>query len=988
MCDEGKRSPSKLKLMGCALTMVLMAAGLGISSARAEDGPGPEPGVLHGAYQSPPVTPVALNVDLSTLPRVEPGPFVPGRPADDDQGEENPEVGTPGAAAVDGGVLRVTTQIRRAAVAPEEFTTPNPNFNGIGYTALVPPDPNGDVGPSNYVQMVNSQFQIFDKQGNSLAGPTNINQLWIAAGQNNACSQNNNGDPVVVYDNLADRWVMSQFAVPNGFQTPPTFECIAVSQTANPVTGGWFLYLFQFNFAHDYPKLGVWPDAYYLSSQRGFSGGSLNAVAFDRTQMLAGNPATFQAFNPAGPALILLPSDLDGPAPPAGTPNFYARAVDGGLWGGADRIDLFAFHVDWGVPANSTFTALPSLATAASDQNLCAGTNLFDNCVPQPGTTTTLETLPHWSMGHLQYRNFGTRETLVFNHTVDADNTDHAGIQWFELNRPPAGAWSIAQQGTYAPDASHRWMGSIAMDKLGDIALGYSISNGTTIFPGINYTGRQAGDPAGTMPQPETTLIAGLSSQTFNGSRWGDYSSMTVDPVDDCRFWYTTQYMAAGGFWATRIGAFRFSACDVPITASGTTINATEGASFSGTVATFTDPDTSATAGEYTATIDWGDTTPPSVGTVSGPTGGPFTVNGTHTYAEEGTYTITVTVSDVDTPTNTATATSTAHVADAVLTAGTLTLSTGVEGVTPVNAAFTFTDANTGAPVSDFTVTCSWGDGSSSTGTVTGSGGNYTATCSHVYDEEGSYTVTVTVNDDGGSSTSRSGTSTVDDAPLAAVCAAAPVSPQAFSGSTATFTDADPHGIVTDYTATINWGDASSNSAGTITGGPGHGPYTVSGSHTYTSTGFFTVTTTATDHPSSSTATCQVLIFAFAPGGGSFVVGDLNSVVGTSVTFWGAQWWKLNTLSGGAAPAAFKGFARNPATPSCATGWSTDPGNSSKPPDPPLPAFMGVIVSSSISKQGSQISGNTPHIAVVQTELGYDSNPGHAGTGKVVAQFC
>ncbi|TMK28051.1 MAG: hypothetical protein E6G64_10680 [Actinobacteria bacterium] len=333
--------------MGCALTMVLMAAGLGISSARAEDGPGPEPGVLQGAYQSPPVTPVKLNVDLSTLPRVEPGPFVPATPSDDDQGEENPEVGTPGAAAVDGGVLRVTTQIRRAAVAPEEFTTPNPNFNGIGYTALVPPDPNGDVGPSNYVQMVNSQFQIFDKQGNSLAGPTNINQLWIAAGQNNACSQNNNGDPVVVYDNLADRWVMSQFAVPNGFQTPPTFECIAVSQTANPVTGGWFLYLFQFNFAHDYPKLGVWPDAYYLSSQRGFSGGSLNAVAFDRTQMLAGNPATFQAFNPAGPALILLPSDLDGPVPPAGTPNFYARAVDGGLWGGNDRIDLFAFHVDW-----------------------------------------------------------------------------------------------------------------------------------------------------------------------------------------------------------------------------------------------------------------------------------------------------------------------------------------------------------------------------------------------------------------------------------------------------------------------------------------------------------------------------------------------------------------------------------------------------------------------------------------------------------------
>ena len=479
MFDEGKRSPSKVTLGWCALAMVLVATGLGASSAGAAEGP--EPGVLRGAYQSPPVTPVKLNIDLTTLPRAEPGPFVPAKPSPDDEGEQD-EVGGP-TPGPDSAVHRTTLHTRTASAdPPEEFTTPNPNFNGIGYTALVPPDTNGDVGPNHYIQIVNSQFQIFNKLGTSLAGPFAISTLWSAASFPGPCATRNDGDPVVVYDNLADRWLISQFANPTGFATPPTHECVAVSQTANPVTGGWNLYDFTFGFAHDYPKIGVWPDGYYMSSQRGFPGGSLNAVVFDRTQMLAGNPATFQAFNPGGPALILVPSDLDGPAPPAGAPNFFARAVDGGLWGGADRIDLFAFHVDWGTPALSTFTALPSLPVA-NDQALCAGANLFDNCVPQPGTTTLLETLPHWSMGHLQYRNFGTRETLVFNHTVDADNTDHAGVQWFELNRPPSGAWSIFQQGTYAPDASHRWMGSIAMDKLGDLALGYSISSGS-IFPG------------------------------------------------------------------------------------------------------------------------------------------------------------------------------------------------------------------------------------------------------------------------------------------------------------------------------------------------------------------------------------------------------------------------------------------------------------------------------------------------------------------------
>jgi hypothetical protein len=860
-------------VVGCVLAatlFLLIAANAGGSATHAT---GRATLFKNGAYQSAQVTPAKLNKSLRTVPRAR--------------------------HVRAGGVKRARASTLLPA-ATEEFTQPNPNFDGMNSVGrqCCPPDANGDVGPSNYIQAVNSAFQIFNKQGVSLAGPTNINQLWVAAGQNNACSQNNNGDPVVVYDNLADRWLVSQFAVPNGLFTPPTFECIAISQTANPVTGGWFLYQFQFPFGHDYPKIGVWPDGYYMSDQQGFfadttTATSVSAIVFDRANMLAGNAATFQRFAVPGRALTLLPSDLDGPAPPAGTPNFYARAVDGGLWGGTDRIDLFAFSVNWGNPAASTFTALPSLPTAASDQNLCGARNLFDNCVPQPGTGTLLETLPHWSLGHLQYRNFGTRETLVFNHTVDADGADHAGIQWFELNRPPGGAWSIFQQGTHSPDAGnpgladdpHRWMGSIAMDKLGDLALGYSVSS-STVFPGIAYTGRQVGDPLGQMTQPETTLVSGSGSQTAN-TRWGDYSSMTVDPVDDCRFWYTSQYIVAGGSFATRIGAFRFSACDVPITATGTTISATEGAPFSGTVASFTDPDTSATAGEYTATIDWGDSSLPTTGTISGALGGPFSVGGSHTYQEEGTYTITVTISDVDTPSNTATALSTANVADA---------------------------------------------------------------------------------------------------PLAATCTNQ-ASSQAYSGVVASFTDANPFATTADFTATIDWGDMTPPTAGTVTAS-GSG-FVVNGTHTFTSTGPFTVKATIIDDGGSTAATSCIFLIGAVTIGGSFVIGDLNATVGDPVTFWGAQWSQRNRLSGGSAPSAFKGFANHPSTnPACGQAWTTDPGNSSGPPPPPLPAFIVVRVASSISKSGSTISGNTPRVAIVRTDPGYDGNPGHSGDGMVAGIVC
>jgi hypothetical protein len=430
---------------------------------------------------------------------------------------------------------------------------------------------------------------------------------------------------------------------------------------------------------------------------------------------------------------------------------------------------------------------------------------------------------------------------------------------------------------------------------------------------------------------------------------------------------------------------YEYQQPDLPIAASGKTFNATEGASFSGVVASFTDPDPSATASEYSATIDWGDSSSTS-GTISGPTGGPFNVSGTHTYAEEGSYPVTVRITDIDTPTNAATAHSTANVADAALTAGTLTISGGTEGVSPTALSFKFTDANAGATTADFTASIHWGDGSTTSGAVTGGGGAFTVTGSHTYAEEGSYSVHVTVADDGGSTTSANGTAQVADAALAATCGAKPVSAKSFSGTVATFTDANPNGTAADFTATINWGDASSSS-GTVTG-PTGGPFTVSGTHTYSSTGPFTITVTIVDDGGSrATTSCQVLIFGTASGG-NFVIGDKNAVLGKQVTFWGAEWWKKNTLSVGTAPASFKGFENKPATATCGTNWSTAPGNSPPPPPGPLPLYMAVLASSSIKQTGSTISGNTVHMVVVKVDPGYQPNPGHAGTGKVVAVIC
>jgi hypothetical protein len=312
------------------------------------------------------------------------------------------------------------------------------------------------------------------------------------------------------------------------------------------------------------------------------------------------------------------------------------------------------------------------------------------------------------------------------------------------------------------------------------------------------------------------------------------------------------------------------------------------------------------------------------------------------------------------------------------------------EGLNFSGKVASFTDTNSSSTASEFSASIKWGDGVTTTGTVAGSQSTgYTVSGTHTYSEENSYTMTISITDTGNfaNDLTINSPATVGDATISASCGTPPVSTQSFNGQVALLTDANPGATPADYTVTINWGDATS-SPGTVSGTTQ--PFSVTGSHTYAATGIYTVTAMITDDGGStaSTSGCSVVVFAFAPGGGSFVIGDGNSATGTSVNFWGPQWRHTNTLSGGSAPAAFKGFAENPTTPTCGISWSTDPGNSTPPPEGPLPSYMGVIVTSSTTKSGSTISGDTPHVVVVATNSGYQPNVGHPGTGVVVAQVC
>jgi hypothetical protein len=434
------------------------------------------------------------------------------------------------------------------------------NFDGIPFPGVgcncAPPDTNGAVGLTQYVQMVNEGYQVFDKAtGNSVLGPNSISSLWSGFG--GACENGGAGDPVVLYDQLANRWVISQFASTTG-GAPITDECVAVSTSSN-ATGTYNRYGFHLgsNF-FDYPHLSVWPDAYYMSMNVFNSSGTAylgpQPFALNRTAMLAGAPATF--ISPVGPlgssVPPFLPANLDGSTlPPAGAPNTFLGFPSNNAY------TAYHFHVDFATPANSTFTTFAA-APAAGFTQLCPTTR---SCVPESGVTSgnKLDGIGDRLMFRLAYRNFGDHESLVGNFTVNSGGV--AGIRWFELRGVTMGPVTVFQESTYQPDTTWRWMGSAAMDSQGNLAIGYSASS-SLIKPQIRYAGRLATDPINSLAQGEAHLIDGTGSQTGTSNRWGDYSALTVDPTDDTTFWYTNEYYSTTTTfnWRTRIGSFKLAA--------------------------------------------------------------------------------------------------------------------------------------------------------------------------------------------------------------------------------------------------------------------------------------------------------------------------------------------------------------------------------------------------------------------------------------------
>ncbi len=446
----------------------------------------------------------------------------------------------------------------RALLAP---TMPGPllNFNGIPFPGVgcncAPPDTNGSVGSTQFVQIVNEGYQVFDKAtGTSILGPNSIVSVWSGFG--GACENFGFGDPTVVFDKIARRWVITEFASTNG-GLPITDECIAVS-TSDDATGTYNRYGFHLsNKFIDYPKLAVWPDAYYLSINLFNSSGTSflgpQAFAFDRAKMIAGMPlATFITFPALGANHApFLPADLDGKRKPlAGAPNTYVE------WPVTGVYNVYHFHVDFVTPTNSTFTLFAS-PVAAGFTRLCPTTR---DCVPEAGVGVgnRLDGIGDRLMYRLAYRTFKDgHESLVGNYTVKSNNV--AGIRWFELRGVTAGPVTVFQESTYQPDTTWRWMGSIAMDKFGNMALGFSASS-SLIHPQIRWAGRLATDPLNTLAQGEAHVFDGAGSQNDTFNRWGDYSAMAIDPVDDRTFWYTTEYYDTNSSfnWRTRIGNFRF----------------------------------------------------------------------------------------------------------------------------------------------------------------------------------------------------------------------------------------------------------------------------------------------------------------------------------------------------------------------------------------------------------------------------------------------
>jgi hypothetical protein len=780
------------------------------------------------------------------------------------------------------------------------FGTPLLDFAGID-ADINPPDTVGEVGPNHYVQMVNSaagsSFQIYDRNGTVVQASTALDSLGTGV-----CSTGR-GDPVVVYDHLADRWMLTEFA-----QRVDQTMCVYISQTPDP-TGAYFAYQVPAPNFPDYPKFGVWDDAYFVGTNEGDN----PAYALPRQQMLAGPSGNITPIRIAGTDLPnwqrnhTMPADLDGPAAPAGSPGLFVRQVDdeitnpGGPPNAAnDFIEVWEFEPDFTTPANSTYVLAATVPIADFDYNLC---NWSRDCLPQPGTTALIDALPHYIMWRAQYRNFGTHETLLVNFTVDANGADQAGVRWVELRDTGAG-WTTFQEGTVAPDADHRWMGAISMNGNGDIALMYNVT-GTGTSPSVRYTGRLASDPLGTMPQGDNALPGGTGTQFIdfrpctdamgnptnaNCQRWGDYSAMSVDPVDDTTFWFTGMYTEANGTTDTRIGAVAFD--EAPIL-SGLAVSAAsidEGGfvTLTGSVTDMNSLD------NHTITIDWQDGSPNTVINLTSDVMTTESFQAVHQYRDDhpltGTssdpFDILVTVTDTTGLSDSDTIQVTVNnVAPSI---GPINLSSSsIDEAQSVTVSGTFSDPALGVLTEIFTGTAVWSDGVVTAVSLNGNTGAFSTTRLFLDDHPTTgtpfdlFTVDITINDDDlGTDTSTSPVLTVNNVNpvITSFDSDATFENKGTEGEpvnvTGTFTDV---GVLDTHTATVDWGDGSPPEPLTLVQGAGFG--TLSGSHIYVAGGVYTVTVTLTDDDTGNdqSTTLAVITGVGVNNGVLYIVGTNDS---------------------------------------------------------------------------------------------------------------
>jgi hypothetical protein len=549
------------------------------------------------AQPLPPDLPTILLTDKpiepSPLASVQNLPYVP--PSADTKPEFEVEVNPKVAASGgDNTVLVEPALVLGTMPTPTlTFDALTFNLNGNGH----PPDTNGDVGINHYVLSVNTSIGIYTKTTGALASAFTINSFWSGAGTGTPCDSGNKGDPIVLYDTINQHWIFMDFAwadLLNG----PYYLCFGVSQTSDPLGSYWRYAIRGDDAAHpwlpDYPKGGVWPDGLYFSANMfdclntSCSSASYEvarAYALNLQKMEAGQTLTandVQAKDTSDLYFTLMPSNVRGALPPAGTPNYFVgESTTDYVW------NVFKFHVDFTTPANSTFTGPTNVSQAT--YTVAAGT------VPQPSPGNAIDSLRDRIMFLNQYRNNGGVESLWVQHTVGTVAASMpTGIQWAQINVTGGtiNTTPIQQQiFNNGADGLNRFMGSMAVDHQGNAALGYSVSN-SSVAPDIRYVGRLAGDPLNQLPQSETTMLPSVTRSVQTGySRWGDYSSMSVDPVDDCTFWYANMYFPVQGpDWVTRIGSFKFPSCGstVVVTPTVTSLTSAPNPSLLGHTVTFT----------------------------------------------------------------------------------------------------------------------------------------------------------------------------------------------------------------------------------------------------------------------------------------------------------------------------------------------------------------------------------------------------------------